>query len=437
MPRSQTLTIMFTDIAGFTARTSQQSRAENAAMLRAHDDLLLPIVGHFGGRRVKSIGDALLVVFTSPTDAVRCGMAMQDALFEHNAGVAPEAAMHVRVALNQGEVRVEKGDVFGEPVNIAARVESITPADEVYFSESVYLAMTKAEVRSERLGTHELKGIPEPVTVYRVVPNRGDGAPPFGGLHRGISAGGLAQATQSVAQVTDHARRVLGNVPRRMVVPGLVGLGAALLLALAVPRACNSTRGDVEELLVAGRVAEADAKAQQRLAANPNDAEGNLASGHVAFARGQKSSGVKAYEKALAADGALRTDPRLVKNLVDSLNAVGKAAADVLVAYPSGASLDALVERSKQPGYWGRRRAVEVLGQTGEGDRVDEEQVALADMKEAPDCSQRLAAVKKVREHKTRAALPQLKELASDGIVNSFKNGCLTKEAAATIKELE
>ncbi len=429
MPRSQTLTIMFTDIAGFTARTSQQSRAENAAMLKAHDELLLPIVSHFGGRRIKSIGDALMVVFTSPTDAVRCGMAMQDALHEHNTTVLPEHAMHVRVALNQGEVRLEKGDVFGEPVNIAARLEALTPADEVYFSESVYLAMTKAEVPSERVGTHELKGIPEPVTVYRVVPQKG-GRLPFGGLHQHVTTGTLVQASA-------QARAVVEQLPRGKLVPLAGVVVAVLALALLVPRACSSTRAEVEQLLAAGRIAEADAKAQQRLAEDPNDAEGLLASGHVAFARGNRQNGIKAYERALAADASLRNDPRLVKNLVDGLTQVGKPAQDLLTAYPGGASVDALVERSRQPGYWGRRRANDVLTQIGEGDRIDEEATALADLKEAPDCSQRLAAVKKIREHATRAALPQLKELANDGFINSFKNGCLQKEAAETIKALE
>ncbi len=433
MARSQTLTIMFTDIAGFTARTSQQSRAENAAMLKAHDDLLLPIVAHFGGRRIKSIGDALLVVFTSPTDAVRCGMAVQDALHEHNQARPPESAMHVRVALNQGEVRFEKGDVFGEPVNIAARIEALTPAGEVYFSESVYLAMTKAEVPNERVGTHELKGIPEPVTVYRVVPFKADDQKlPFGGLHRAVTPRGHA-----IIQATAQARAVVERLPRRQVASVVATIAAVGLLFVVARGSCGSIRDDAEQLLAAGRVAEAEAKAQQRLVDDPTDAEGLLVSGHVAFARGSRQTGIKAYERALAADGSLRDNPRLVKNLVDALASVGKPAQDVLVAYPSGASADALGERSRQAGYWGRRRANEVLEQTGETDRIDEEQTALADLREAPDCSQRLAAVKKVREHATKEALPQLRELASDGFINSFKNGCLQKEAVETIKALE
>ena len=68
--KTQNLAVMFTDIQGFTSRTSQQTREENAAFLRLHDALLLPVVRAFGGRKVKTIGDALLVVFASPTNSV-------------------------------------------------------------------------------------------------------------------------------------------------------------------------------------------------------------------------------------------------------------------------------------------------------------------------------------------------------------------------------
>src|ERR1043166_9135425 len=81
---SENLTVMFTYIVGYSELTSRQSRDQNRAMLRDHNRLLLPLVVRFGGRRVKSIGDSLMLGFSSPTDAVRCGMAMHDALAEYN-----------------------------------------------------------------------------------------------------------------------------------------------------------------------------------------------------------------------------------------------------------------------------------------------------------------------------------------------------------------
>ena len=123
MAGTDNLTILFIDMVGFTERTSLQSREQNRSMLRNYNRLLLSVISGYGGRHVKSIGDALLVTFRSPTDGVRCGMAMIDSVAEFNAPLPVESQIHVRVALNVGEVRMERHDVFGEAVNVAARVE--------------------------------------------------------------------------------------------------------------------------------------------------------------------------------------------------------------------------------------------------------------------------------------------------------------------------
>jgi len=178
--RTENLAIVFTDIVGYTARTSRQTREENARLLAEHDRLLLPIVRAFGGRRIKSIGDALLLAFRSPTDSVLCGMAMQDRL-ARQATESPDAErLVIRVAINLGEVRLERGDVFGEPVNVAARLEHETPPGEVWLTDAVQLSMNRAEVELEEVGTRELRGVSQPVRIHRV--RRGDGPLPFGGV---------------------------------------------------------------------------------------------------------------------------------------------------------------------------------------------------------------------------------------------------------------
>ncbi len=192
--RTETLAIVFTDIKGYTAATSAQTHQENARMLRRTERLVEPVVRAYSGQVIKSIGDAYMIVFRSPTEAVRCATAIQDRLFQHNASSRPDDTIHIRIAMNIGEVRVHRGDVFGEPVNIAARIESITPADEIYFSEAVYLTMNKNELPCERVGEFELKGIPEPVAVFRMrkfAHNEGEeattkkGALPFAGTQLG------------------------------------------------------------------------------------------------------------------------------------------------------------------------------------------------------------------------------------------------------------
>ena len=100
----------------------------------------------------------------------RCSRAWpcQDRLWQYNRSALDAERLDVRVAINVGEVRLESNDVFGEPVNIASRVEGIAEAGEVFFTEAVYLAMNKAEVPSQEVGVFELKGIPGKIRVFRV-----------------------------------------------------------------------------------------------------------------------------------------------------------------------------------------------------------------------------------------------------------------------------
>jgi class 3 adenylate cyclase/Sec-independent protein translocase protein TatA len=166
--KTANLAIVFTDIKGFTERTSRQTLEENQRLLKVHHNLLAPLFKAFGGRIIKSIGDAFLVTFESPTQAVLSGIAIQDRLWQYNRTASEAERLDVRVAINVGEVRLESNDIFGEPVNIASRVESIAEAGEVYFTEAVYLAMNKAEVPSQEVGHFELKGIPGKIRVFHV-----------------------------------------------------------------------------------------------------------------------------------------------------------------------------------------------------------------------------------------------------------------------------
>ena len=149
---SRVLSIVFTDIKGFTERTAHADR-DFAVRLRAkHDELLKPIVASYGGVLVKTIGDAFLLTFESPTNAVLCALMMQDTLRHHNAQATGAEKIEIRVAINTGEVTIIDGDILGEPVNVASRVEGITDANEIWFTESTYLAMNKQEVPTSLVG---------------------------------------------------------------------------------------------------------------------------------------------------------------------------------------------------------------------------------------------------------------------------------------------
>ncbi len=220
-------------------------------MLRRFEQVVRPLVRAFSGRVVKTMGDAFLLTFPSPTDALHCAMAIHDRLDEEQRDIVEADRFEVRCAVNVGEVRVDRGDIFGEPVNIAARIESVAAAGEVVFSEAAYLAMTRSEVPSEEMGAHDLKGIPEPVRLYRVprveevgaYEITGDGAPrepeaaphplapgtlPFGGLalarvrdRLGGGAGITGERLVSTAQTAGTAvKGWWGTLMERQLRPG-------------------------------------------------------------------------------------------------------------------------------------------------------------------------------------------------------------------------
>ncbi|MFN4291752.1 MAG: adenylate/guanylate cyclase domain-containing protein [Permianibacter sp.] len=235
--RTENLTILFVDIAGFTATTSRQSRLENANLLQTFEKTLLPLIRRFKGNVVKSIGDALLITFRSPTDAMLCSMALQDAMHAHNLHAADTEKIHIRVAANLGEVRVTKKDIFGEPVNVASRIEGVTPADEIYLSEAVYMAMNKAEVPAQEVGFRELAGIPQAVRLYsiprfathRLVPQ--NQLPPEQGNELLFPYGGMHQRVPD----RTHSFRLPSDRPAsRYLLLGLVLIGGVALATIAV-----------------------------------------------------------------------------------------------------------------------------------------------------------------------------------------------------------
>ena len=156
--REKNLVLLLSDMKGFTARTSRQTREENARMLALHDALLLPVVRGYRGRKVKGMGDALLAAFISPTDAVLCAMAMQDRLAAWNAGARAGDRIEVRIALSQGEVRRSRGDLHGEAMQLALEAEARAEAGEVVLTDAVYLSMSKSEAPTEIVGEVALHG---------------------------------------------------------------------------------------------------------------------------------------------------------------------------------------------------------------------------------------------------------------------------------------
>jgi class 3 adenylate cyclase len=428
MARAEHLTVMFTDLVGFTERTSRQSRAQTESMLRDHERLVRPIVGRFSGRVVKMIGDACLATFRSPTDGLRCAMALQDAIVDYNKSHSAEEHMRLRVALNAGEVQVVDKDVYGEAVNAAARVEGLTPPDEIYFTEAVYLAMNKAEVKSEAVGVRELKGIPNPVTLHRVVPpespepkDAADADLPYGGMHRpekkAVSFPGLS--------------------PKVLVAAGMLVLVAAVGIWIVFAHQSSALMEKAQSAMAKKQWDTVLKLSQTALSESADNPEAIMLQGHVAAERHQWAEAVAAYKKALGLDPELQHKERLVDNLVGALGHARAPATELLVQYPSAEAVAALKQRISRSGYWARQSAVRILTKMGRGAEIDPLAVAIDDLKDGPKCSQRLDAVKRLRKLKDKRALPALKAAMGGSLTDRLKNTCLWVEAEATIRDLE
>jgi len=135
---------MFTDIVGSTAYFEQRGDLAGMDMLQRHNSLLLPLVEVHRGTVVKTIGDAIMAAWSEPTHAARCAIAMQERLAQHNREVSEGERIRVRIGLHFGPVVCQDGDLFGDVVNAAARVEGLAGPGQVLVAAAV-----RAELRDD------------------------------------------------------------------------------------------------------------------------------------------------------------------------------------------------------------------------------------------------------------------------------------------------
>lgn len=159
--------LLAADVAGYSRLMSNDERGTLATLQRHRADLISPAITRHRGRLVKLMGDGLLAEFGSVVEAVECAIEIQGGMSERNLALPADRQMLLRIGIHLGDVMVDEGDVYGDGVNIAARLESIAENGGIYLSRQAFDQVEgKLGVPVQSLGHRHLKNIARPVEVY-------------------------------------------------------------------------------------------------------------------------------------------------------------------------------------------------------------------------------------------------------------------------------
>ena len=162
--------ILAADIAGYS-RLMGRDEAATVRDLKAHQAVILPLVGRHGGRIIDTAGDGILAEFPSVIGATECAVEIQTIMAARNEQVPEPRRMLFRIGINLGDVIHDDTRIYGDGINVAARLEGLAEPAGVLVSRSVYdQVRDRLDLTFEDLGEQELKNIARPVRVYRVVP---------------------------------------------------------------------------------------------------------------------------------------------------------------------------------------------------------------------------------------------------------------------------
>jgi class 3 adenylate cyclase/tetratricopeptide (TPR) repeat protein len=236
LANSQTITVVFTDMVGSTALSSSLTPEAADAARQGHFSVLRQALAAHEGREVKNLGDGIMAVFSSPSAAIACAVAMQQAVEQDNRSSANPHGL--RVALSGGEVTTEEGDFFGDPVVEAARLCGICEGGQILAAEMVRdMAGRRNRHQSRSVGDLTLKGMPDPLPAVEVLweplgeVDTSTPVPLPGRLAVRPGPGVVGRDTE-LAEIADAVKRVSNGEGREIVlVSGEAGLGKTTLVA--------------------------------------------------------------------------------------------------------------------------------------------------------------------------------------------------------------
>jgi pilus assembly protein CpaF len=221
-----TVTIMFTDVEGSTNLLSTRGFTESHEIMKAYESIIDEKVAEHAGRRIKGLGDGLMVSFGSSRHGVECAIEIQKAIAEYSRQ-NPERKIRIRIGLNTGEVVEEAGDIFGAAVNVAARVAGKAKGGEILVSDVVRsLVGPVAEIVFDYKGAYKLKGFPDRWRIHKVTPGESTTMPTV--LRSGDGFVGREQERLDMRMVLDRAATGSGGM---VFVAGAPGIGASRFAA--------------------------------------------------------------------------------------------------------------------------------------------------------------------------------------------------------------
>jgi adenylate cyclase len=161
--------ILAADVVGYSRLMEADEEGTLAALKAIRREVADPRIAAHRGRIVKTTGDGLLIEFASVVDAVRCAVEIQRTMADRNADTPGERSVELRIGVHQGDIIVEDGDIFGDGVNVAARLEALAEPGGICVSARVQQdAAGKLDLAFNDIGEHSLKNIARPIRVYRV-----------------------------------------------------------------------------------------------------------------------------------------------------------------------------------------------------------------------------------------------------------------------------
>lgn len=201
------IAVLFTDVVGSTSFFKTHGDIRGREMLRTHHHMATSVVEEYGGALIKEVGDSILAYFPDPVEALKAAIKMQHEFRLHNNENSAEEAIHVRIGLHHGRVIVEEKDIYGDVVNVAAKLTNLAGGDQIFISHEVYETTKDAPlIQFERIDFWNMKNVPDGLSIYRVIWENADARAPSRKILMVLVPDPLHPEIRSIVDAADLSR---------------------------------------------------------------------------------------------------------------------------------------------------------------------------------------------------------------------------------------